>query len=175
MKIPRGDINLVTPTPNQHRHSYISANHLNSAALLSVVVGSLMLDSKGTILTCTVALARLCGVDEEEIIGRHIKSLLPAVPLSPNTEGYNIAFVAYSSASGRTGSWSLFAANGDTVQVEGSFTLLKAETKYLFRLQLNWTEDAGVAPERKYQLRRRPLPTATVSAGWRRKKVTRTI
>jgi PAS domain-containing protein len=174
MKVPPGDIDLVASRHERHEdHSYIS--DFNTAALLSVLVGSLMLDSKGTILTCTAALARLCGVDEEDLVGRHIKDLLPAVPLSRNTEGYNIAFVTYSCASGRNGSWRLFTASGDIVPVEGCFTLLKAEAKYLFRLQLHWTDDSGVLSERKRHLRRHPLPTATIPSGWLRKKPARTM
>jgi PAS domain-containing protein len=175
MKAQFDGINVVS-TPIQYQNSsYIPARRSNSATLLSVLAGSLMLDTKGTVLTCTDALARLCGAVEDDLVGRHIKSLLPAVPLGPTTEGYNVAFVAFYSGTRRTGSWRLFTGNGDSVQVQGCFTLLKVEKRYLFRLELRWADDPGVALERHYKLRRRPLTGRSIWAAPRRRAIRQSI
>jgi PAS domain-containing protein len=176
MKAQLDDTNVVASTPVQHQNrSYIPTRRSNSATLLSVLAGSLMLDTKGTVLTCTDALSRLCGTTEDDLVGRPVRSLLPEVPLGPGTEGYNVAFVAFFSGSRCTGSWPLLTANGDSVQVQGYFTLLKVEKRYLFRLELRWADDPSVALERHYKLRRRPMTGRSVWARSHRRALAQPI
>jgi hypothetical protein len=157
MKAALGDVNLVALTPVHSRnHSRISTRRPYSTALISVLVGSLILDNKGNILSCTESVARLCGIAADELADRPIKSLVPGVPLNPGTEGYNVAFVAFSSATGRVGSWSLVTANRKSVEVEGCFALLKVETRFLFRLELRWKDNASPAVDGRFPLRRPP-------------------
>jgi PAS domain-containing protein len=172
MKTALGDVSLARLTPVHPRnHSRISTRRPNSTALISVLVGSLILDNKGNILSCTDSVARLSGIAADELADRPIKSLVPGVPLDPGTEGYNVAFVAFSSATGRVGSWSLVTANRKSVQVEGCFALLKVESRFLFRLELRWRDNASPAVEGKFPLRRPPSAgTNSIWIGRRRNK-----
>jgi hypothetical protein len=167
MKIPRGEIR---PTPMTYAHppshSHTSTRRAYSSALASVVMGSLMLDSKGSILSCTDTVAHLCGMEVDDMTDQPVKSLLPEVPIDPGTEGYNVAYVSFFAATGRVGSWSLLTSNSGPVQVEGCFTLLKIEARYLFRLELRWTDNQGAAMVRG--IRRNPAAGARETRPGRR-------
>src|SRR5436309_1445287 len=66
------------------------------------MVGSLILDSKGVIHCSSAAIAQLAGVPQEELTGRAIKLLIPDLPLDADTQGYNVAFFSFLTASGRS-------------------------------------------------------------------------
>jgi PAS domain-containing protein len=173
MKAPQGDIGFTQLTPENLRTRLdASTGRANSAALASVVAGSLMLDSKGSILACSENVAQLCGVESEDMTDHPVRTFLPEVPLDACTEGYNVAFVAFCSATGRAETLNVATANGDAVQVEVCFSLLRVESRYLFRLQLRWTDNASVSPITRLRLRRLPV-TATPGARSGRHRVTR--
>lgn len=104
-------------------------------AQVAPVAGSLLLDTGGTILSCTSTIARMCGANERDLAGRHIRSLVPALPMHPRTEGYNVAFVAFTSARGPR-PWMLAAAGGRSIEVEGSLALLKNGGQYFVCVDL---------------------------------------
>ncbi len=100
------------------------------------VVGSLILDSKGVIHCCSAAVARLAGMAEGEITGRAIKFLIPDFPLNTETQGYNVAFVSFLTASGCAHKATLVRADGDTLPIEAWTNLLRVNKEYLLCLEL---------------------------------------
>ena len=100
------------------------------------VVGSLILDSKGIIHCCSAAVAQLAGVPESELTGRAIKLLIPDFPLDAGTQGYNVAFVSFLTASGNAHGATLQRADGSSIAVEAWTNLLKVNKEYLICLEL---------------------------------------
>lgn len=117
------------------RDAYSMANRGDSGS--STVVGSLILDSKGIIHCCSAAVAQLAGVPEDEMAGHAIKSLIPDFPLDAGTQGYNVAFVSFLTASGRAHSAKLQRADGSTIAVEAWTNLLQVNKEYLICLELH--------------------------------------
>lgn len=123
--------------PMSHLQALSGAEHAEQPALRPAVVGSLILDGNGTIRFCSNALANLVGVGAGELVGRTIKSLLPEMPLSPTTPGYNVAFAAFSCAAGYLHKWVLVRNDGSKLEVEASISSLKTGKEYLFCLGLH--------------------------------------
>lgn len=115
--------------------------------ITSNVIGSLVLDSKGLIRSCSTVVARLAGTTESELIGRAVKALLPRLPLSSGTQGYNVAFVKFLSAPGDVHALMLARTDGAQVPVEASISLRKVNKEYLFCLELYCRSEAGADDE----------------------------
>lgn len=127
---------LATPArARKLRDAYSIANRGDSGAC--TVVGSLILDSKGIIHCCSAAVAQLAGVPEDEMTGRAIKFLIPDFPLDAGTQGYNVAFVSFLTASGHAHSATLQRADGSSIAVEAWTNLLQVNKEYLFCLELH--------------------------------------
>lgn len=99
-------------------------------------LGSISLDSKGVIRFCSESLARLIGSSKASIIGQSIRSLIPDLPFRPTTEGYNVAYARFSSARRERQSWSLKRCNGDVLRLFGNFVIVKLQTGFALRLDL---------------------------------------
>jgi PAS domain S-box-containing protein len=143
--LPATGFSAALPTAQNTQHSIAFAAHPDSLPQACPIRASLVLDSKGTIVFCNAAAVHLSGMAGEQLIGRPIKSLLPGLPLGPLTEGYNVAFVAFSSAARGLRSWSLVKDDGSRVRIEGRISLLNAGEGYLFCLELHYPGNDGAA------------------------------
>jgi PAS domain-containing protein len=120
------------------------------------LLGSLLIDIRGTIVFCDTAVARLQGSSCENLIGRPIRAVVPGLPLDPRTEGYNVAFVSFSAAR-CVRPWPLLKQDGSRTLVEGKVILLNTDESYLFRLELHQPAGGDAASND-----RRDLPSATI-------------
>src|SRR3990167_9216609 len=117
------------------------------------VVGSLILDSKGVIHCCSEAVAQLAGLAGNELAGRAIKVLIPDFPLCTETQGYNVAFVSFLTASGRGHAATLLKSDGSTLAVEAWTNVLKVNKEYLLCIELRCKRDSSRS-ERRSEPRR---------------------
>lgn len=139
------------PQPQLHEITTLST-HSAGAEMRPAMVGSLILDGNGTIMFCSNALALLVGTTASELVGRTIKSLLPEMPLSPTTPGYNVAFAAFSWAAGSLHQWMLIRSDGSKLAVDASITSLKTSRDYLFCLGLHCPSEPGVVLDELHQI-----------------------
>lgn len=100
-------------------------------------LGVLVFDSKGLVIFCSDAIARMTGSSSTEIIGTEVRNFMPGIPLDPATEGYNVAFGAFSAARRMRQSWTLYVQDGGAVQLDGYFAMLKMPSGYVFCLELH--------------------------------------
>lgn len=98
--------------------------------------GTLLLDSKGIIRFCSASAARIVAASPHQLVGRQIRTVLPGLPINPLTEGYNIAFAAFSAGTQKVRSWSVAGDTHRQSPVEGAIALLKIGGVYLFSLEL---------------------------------------
>lgn len=56
---------------------------------------TMVLDRLGTVRYCHDEAANLFGTRADSLIGKHIKALIPDLPLNARTPGYNIAYAAF--------------------------------------------------------------------------------
>ena len=68
---------------------------LDGATVPAAEVASMVLDALGTVRDCSGAAARLFGAGAHQLIGRPVRELIPDVPLSAETPGYNVAYAAF--------------------------------------------------------------------------------
>ena len=109
----------------------------NAASMAPARLGSVIVDSKGAIRFVSDCLAQLAGIPATELMGRSVRSIMPDLPLGAETEGYNVAFGAFTAARRQRQSW-VFRAYGNTdLVVEGYLAMLKVNTGYLFCLELH--------------------------------------
>ncbi|OGA17809.1 MAG: hypothetical protein A3I01_05150 [Betaproteobacteria bacterium RIFCSPLOWO2_02_FULL_65_24] len=89
----------------------------------------IVLDTSGTVCSCTAAAAGLFGAGLHGPVGRHITVLVPDLPLRPSTPGYNIAYARFKpdagpwrELSGRDSQGRVFRLLGslDTMEWEGA-------------------------------------------------------
>jgi PAS domain-containing protein len=106
------------------------------ASALSGSSGLMMLDSQGHICSCSEGLAALAGVTPVELVGQAVKTLLPAMPVSGNTPGYNVAFAAFHGASGRVYLSRLIKSDGSSIAVSVLLNVLRANREYRFTLEV---------------------------------------
>lgn len=99
-------------------------------------LGALILDSKGMVRFCSPALARFAGFDRAGMAGIHARSLIPALPFNPATEGYNVAFAAFTAARRSVEHWTLRSADGRSLQVTGSLTVMRMDSGFAFCVEL---------------------------------------
>lgn len=112
-------------------------------------LGALILDSKGVVRFCSPALARFAGFDRSGLAGKHVRSLIPALPFNAGTEGYNVAFAAFTAARHDVEHWALKSADGRSLQVKGSITMLRTDSGFLFCLDLDDCAEAAAAADRR--------------------------
>jgi hypothetical protein len=103
---------------------------------LSGPSGLMMLDSQGHICFCSAGLAALAGVTPAKLVGQAVKILLPALPVSGNTPGYNVAFAAFHGASGRVYLSRLIKSDGSSIAVSVLLNVLRANREYRFTLEV---------------------------------------
>jgi PAS domain-containing protein len=111
--------------------------------------GTLILDSKGRVSFCSDCLARMAGYSVNELVGRNVRSFMPALPLYPDAEGGNIAFGTFASAKQCRQSWTLMRREGGTLEIEGYFAMLKMQSGYVFCLELHYPGDCAIAPMKR--------------------------
>jgi hypothetical protein len=98
--------------------------------------GLVMLDSQGHICSCSDSLAALAGVAPLKLLGQPVKTLLPGLPVSDNTPGYNVAFAAFHAASGRVYRSRLIKSDGSAIAVSVLLNVLKVNRDYRFKLEV---------------------------------------
>lgn len=57
--------------------------------------GAIVMDCHGTVQHCHEALAQLFHARPRALVGRHIRELIPQLPLNPATPGYNAAYATF--------------------------------------------------------------------------------
>ena len=63
--------------------------------------GAMALDCRGTVQHCHEDLARLFRARPPALVGRHIRELIPNLPLNAATPGYNAAYATFWAPSGQ--------------------------------------------------------------------------
>lgn len=62
--------------------------------------GAMVLDRFGIIRYCDTLALQLLGAGPPEVIGRDIRTLIPQLPLSARTPGYNLAYATFCATRG---------------------------------------------------------------------------
>ena len=109
------------------------------------VLGSLIVNSKGEVSFCSDSVAEFAGYTRDELVGSRVRHFIPALPMNPDTEGYNIAFGVFSSNRRRRQSWMLKKRDGGTVKADAYFGMLKMDSGYVFCLELHEPAAGGNA------------------------------
>lgn len=68
---------------------------LDGATVPGAEGASLVLDELGTVCFCSNATARLFGAGAHPLIGRPVRELIPDLPFSAETPGYNVAYATF--------------------------------------------------------------------------------
>lgn len=101
-----------------------------------------VLDDHGKVVFCNRECADVLRRDAGEIVGRHIKSFIPAIPLHARRPGNNVATASHW---GRHNRWQPCRAlnpNGDDVRVELRLDVVVAGYRYLI---LAWARPGPAA------------------------------
>jgi len=98
--------------------------------------GLLTLDSQAHICFCSESLAALAGITPLDLVGKPVKTLLPALPLNNATPGYNLAFAAFHGASRRAHVSRLIKSDGTSIAVSVLMNVLRVNREYLFSLEV---------------------------------------
>lgn len=108
------------------------------------------LDAHGDIRTCNSPAAELLGVSGQDLHGRPITALIPALPLRRNTTGYNLAYVGLWYANGARRHLLGVNPEGRALPLEIAVDVLKAgkSISYLVGMQ-----PAAAAPDQGQWMR----------------------
>jgi hypothetical protein len=103
---------------------------------LSASFGLMTLDGQGHICSCSESIAALAGIPPVKLLGQPVKTLLPALPVSGDTPGYNVAFAAFHGASGRVYLSRLKKSDGSAIAVSVLLNVLRVNREYRFSLEV---------------------------------------
>jgi hypothetical protein len=97
----------------------------------------LMVDSTGRIASCSQDAKDLLGGDEAPLEGRLITELIPELPFTPNTPGYNLAFSIFSEAKGGWTRRIALLANGQKMAIDTALSSVKIRYRRHIKLRLS--------------------------------------
>lgn len=83
-------------------------------AVRAGVPAAIVMDCYGTVQHCSSSLAGLFQTRPRFLIGRHIRELIPNLPLSAATPGYNAAYATFWAAKGEQGGFEGVDSYGKT-------------------------------------------------------------
>lgn len=96
----------------------------------------LILDRYGYIRSCGRDIAALADGAPRQLAGQQVKRLLPALPIHPDTPGFNIAYAVFQAGTKCSSMTQLKKSSGSTVAVAVSFTVLETSPEYLLSLEI---------------------------------------
>lgn len=96
----------------------------------------LVVDSKGLIMDCSDDLLQPLGVEKKQIVGQSVRSLIPALPFQPATEGYNIAYATFAAAHKDAKRWLINTADGGRIEATGRIAIHRTAGAYAIRLTI---------------------------------------
>lgn len=97
---------------------------------------ALILDTESRVVHCGPAATALLGQHADAMTNRPVRAIFPALPLSPHTPGYNIAYAAIHGAQRH---WTLHWAQtvrGDLMRLQILFASMKKGKELFIALQL---------------------------------------
>ena len=95
----------------------------------------LELDADGEIRASNSPAAELLGGDRQELRGRPITALIPALPVRRNTTGYNVAYVGLWHANGARRQLQGVRHDGRALPLDIALSVLKAEKSISYLVQ----------------------------------------
>jgi len=130
-------------------------------------LGTIIVDSKGTVRLCTGFLCDILGVGRNQLIGQPAQAFLPGLPIRPATPGYNVAYAAFVAASKSKQALSLRCTDGSTFPVLGSFSVFKIQNEVAFVLDLESLHADGHGTRGREEIHRNGTPhkPASMRAG----------
>jgi hypothetical protein len=97
---------------------------------------ALIVDVRGRIIGCSTTAAALLGQTPDTLFNQPVKNVLPNLPFSEGTQGYNLA---YAITQGARADWTEHyaqASNGDRFPLKVLLSCRKVSTDFTFELQL---------------------------------------
>lgn len=76
----------------------------------------LVLDTEGCVTGASGNIEQLLGTQVDELVGKCVTAILPDLPISEMTPGYNLAYVVFNSA--KMVRFQVRCANGDAIAVD---------------------------------------------------------
>lgn len=97
---------------------------------------ALVMDINGCIVECTLAAADLLGRMAESLVGQDVSVVLPGLPFSQETPGYNLAYVSMNHAMDTWKKSTALTPSGGSIAVEIVLYIFKRGSKYFLALCL---------------------------------------
>lgn len=147
----------------------IQKKSASPAAHSSITPTELVVDSKGTITDCSDDLLQAMGVLKDDVAGKNVRSLIPALPFQAQTEGYNIAYATFAAAHKEPRTWVIKRGDGCSIEVKGRVAIHRMPNRYAIRLAISTLPSHVRTPQRENRGRRldtgRILPHAMSPSG----------
>lgn len=95
---------------------------------------ALIVDVNGKIICCSPTTAAMLGQPPEALVSQPVTKVLPNLPMSASTLGYNLAYAVIRGARGEWTEHIAQAANGEQIHLEVLFTCRKVSNNFIFEL-----------------------------------------
>jgi len=122
---------------------------------------TLVVDETGCVMECNQSALTLFGKSDHELLGMPLAELIPTLPLSTDTPGYNMAYGAFHSANHQWLHHVALAANGLCKPIHIHFNQLVREGRHLLVLSLTPPPQATPQPCTPAQRRQRQSEPST--------------
>ncbi|MEI8171607.1 MAG: PAS domain-containing protein, partial [Rhodoferax sp.] len=135
---------IHSPNPQVNRMNTISSPILFDSKLLhdpklmppSDRKAAMVMDINGCIAECNLAATDLLGRQPESLVGQNVSDVLPGLPFSQETPGYNLAYVGMNHALDAWKKQIARTPSGGSIDVEIVIYIIKRGCKCLIALFL---------------------------------------
>lgn len=95
---------------------------------------ALTVDVRGRIIGCSTTAAALLGQTPDALFNQPVKNVLPNLPFSESTQGYNLAYAITQGARGDWADHYAQASKGDRFPLKVLLSCRKVSTNFIFEL-----------------------------------------
>lgn len=95
---------------------------------------ALIVDVRGRIIGCSATAAALLGQTPDALFNQPVKNVLPNLPMSESTQGYNLAYAITQGARGDWADHYVQASKGDRFPLKVLLSCRKVSNDFIFEL-----------------------------------------